>query len=105
MAVLTLSCVSCRDYIFYVDYISRCVYGAWLGLCLVGIDWLTWVVCVSIEIGLCDCSSDEAVNDRLKSNLEEFALWVKDLGTYSSSIAKANVEPPRWKNLCSVISC
>lgn len=60
---------------------------------------------VCILLNLYNCSSDEAVNDRLRSNLEEFALWVKDLGTYSSSIAKANVEPPRWKNLCSVISC
>lgn len=66
--------------------------------------WLT-CVCILLKCILCVCSSDEAVNDRLKSNLEEFALWVKDLGTYSSSIAKANVEPPRWKNLCSVISC
>ncbi|TYZ68359.1 hypothetical protein PybrP1_005386 [[Pythium] brassicae (nom. inval.)] len=50
-------------------------------------------------------SQDEAVNEHLRGNLEEFALWVKDLGTYSSSAAKANVEPPRWKNICSVISC
>lgn len=53
----------------------------------------------------CLCSQDEAVNERLRSNLEEFALWVKDLGTYSSSTAKAHVEPPRWKNICNVISC
>lgn len=50
-------------------------------------------------------SPDESVNERLRRNLEEFALWIKDLGTYASSIAKAHVEPPRWKNLCNVISC
>lgn len=42
---------------------------------------------------------------RLRSNLEEFALWVKDLGTYSTSGGKASVEPPRWKSVVSAIAC
>lgn len=50
-------------------------------------------------------SSDVVVNERLIRHLEEFALWIKDLGTYASSAVKTNVEPPRWKSLCNVISC
>ncbi|TMW64031.1 hypothetical protein Poli38472_014148 [Pythium oligandrum] len=50
-------------------------------------------------------SPDAVVNERLMKNLEEFALWIKDLGTYASSSIKTNVEPPRWKTVCNVISC
>lgn len=50
-------------------------------------------------------SQDPTQEARLRSNLEEFALWVKDLGTYSSSGGKANVEPPRWKSVINAISC
>jgi arogenate/prephenate dehydratase len=50
--------------------------------------------------------SDAAVNASLRRNLDEFALWVKDLGTYASTTAtKTNVEPPRWKSVCSAIAC
>jgi hypothetical protein len=48
-------------------------------------------------------SADEKLNSCLWKNLEEFALWVKDLGTYTSSFEKANNEPPRWKKICNVI--
>ncbi|KAF4324128.1 hypothetical protein BBO99_00001783 [Phytophthora kernoviae] len=50
-------------------------------------------------------SQDPTQEVRLRSNLEEFALWVKDLGTYSSSGSKANVEPPRWKSVVNAIAC
>ncbi|KUF86946.1 Arogenate dehydratase/prephenate dehydratase 1 [Phytophthora nicotianae] len=50
-------------------------------------------------------SQDATQDARLRSNLEEFALWVKDLGTYSSSGGKANVEPPRWKSVVNAIAC
>ncbi|RLN94975.1 hypothetical protein BBJ28_00017615 [Nothophytophthora sp. Chile5] len=51
-------------------------------------------------------SQDALAEARLRANLEEFALWVKDLGTYSSSGGgKANVEPPRWKSVCNAIAC
>ncbi|KAG6953787.1 hypothetical protein JG687_00012205 [Phytophthora cactorum] len=49
-------------------------------------------------------SQDPTQEARLRSNLEEFALWVKDLGTYSSSGGKANVEPPRWKSVVNAIA-
>lgn len=49
---------------------------------------------------------DSAVDASLRRNLDEFALWVKDLGTYAStSGAKTNVEPPRWKSVCNAIAC
>ncbi|KAG6615770.1 Prephenate dehydratase [Phytophthora cinnamomi] len=50
-------------------------------------------------------SKDPTQEARLRGNLEEFALWVKDLGTYSSSGGKANVEPPRWKSVVNAIAC
>ncbi|KAL3659678.1 hypothetical protein V7S43_015353 [Phytophthora oleae] len=50
-------------------------------------------------------SQDPTQEARLRGNLEEFALWVKDLGTYSSSSGKANVEPPRWKSVVNAIAC
>ncbi|KAG1688690.1 hypothetical protein DVH05_003127 [Phytophthora capsici] len=50
-------------------------------------------------------SQDSTQEARLRGNLEEFALWVKDLGTYSSSSGKANVEPPRWKSVVNAIAC
>ncbi|KAI9906403.1 hypothetical protein PsorP6_003449 [Peronosclerospora sorghi] len=50
-------------------------------------------------------SPDSAEETRLRGNLEEFALWVKDLGTYSSSGGKTSVEPPRWKSLLHAIAC
>ncbi|KAG7390403.1 prephenate dehydratase [Phytophthora pseudosyringae] len=49
-------------------------------------------------------SQDPTQEARLRANLEEFALWVKDLGTYSSSGGKASVEPPRWKSVVSAIA-
>lgn len=50
--------------------------------------------------------SDAAVDASLRRNLDEFALWVKDLGTYATTTAtKTNVEPPRWKSVCSAIAC
>jgi prephenate dehydratase len=50
-------------------------------------------------------SQDPTQEARLRANLEEFALWVKDLGTYSSSGSKASVEPPRWKSVVNAIAC
>jgi prephenate dehydratase len=88
-------CGFCRDYIFFIDYVVRCVAIEALrhlaGLTIVGFDGFR--------------SPDAAVNERLLRHLEEFALWIKDLGTYASSAVKTNVEPPRWKTLCNVMSC
>ncbi|CAI5720685.1 unnamed protein product [Peronospora destructor] len=50
-------------------------------------------------------SQDLTQEARLRGNLEEFALWVKDLGTYSSSCGKTSVEPPRWKSILNAIAC
>lgn len=52
-------------------------------------------------------SADPTVEASLRRQLEEFALWVKDLGSYSSSAAPArtNVEPPRWKSGVGAIAC
>ncbi|DAZ92746.1 TPA: LOW QUALITY PROTEIN: hypothetical protein N0F65_003483, partial [Lagenidium giganteum] len=51
-------------------------------------------------------SADPSINEHLRRNLEEFALWIKDLGTYyATSGLKTNVEPPRWKRICNVITC
>ncbi|RMX68853.1 hypothetical protein DD238_003966 [Peronospora effusa] len=50
-------------------------------------------------------SQDSIQEARLRENLEEFALWVKDLGTYSSSCGKTSVEPPRWKSILKAIAC
>ncbi|KAE9204873.1 hypothetical protein PF004_g17714 [Phytophthora fragariae] len=49
-------------------------------------------------------NQDPTQEARLRGNLEEFALWVKDLGTYSSSGGKASVEPPRWKSVVNAIA-
>ncbi|CAI5726053.1 unnamed protein product [Hyaloperonospora brassicae] len=50
-------------------------------------------------------SQDVTQEARLRANLEEFALWVKDLGTYTSSSGKTSVEPPRWTSVMNVVAC
>uniref|UniRef100_A0AAV1TLR9 Prephenate dehydratase n=1 Tax=Peronospora matthiolae TaxID=2874970 RepID=A0AAV1TLR9_9STRA len=50
-------------------------------------------------------SQDMTQEARLRASLEEFALWVKDLGTYASSSGKACVEPPRWTGVLNAIAC
>lgn len=49
-------------------------------------------------------SSNATTNQRLLENLQEHALWIRELGSYSQNLSTTSVEQPRWHEICDIIS-
>jgi hypothetical protein len=49
-------------------------------------------------------SNDEAVNTALLNNLKEFSLWLRELGSYRSSLQRIEAKTNNWSEVLDVMA-
>ena len=49
-------------------------------------------------------SRDSTINKALLDGLREFSVWMRELGTYPTTLARLEVRPPTWSSVCDVVS-
>lgn len=49
-------------------------------------------------------SANEATNQAVIANLQEYSLWIRELGHYNSDLKKVQVKPANWGQLLDIIS-
>ena len=50
-------------------------------------------------------SESAEINAALRTNLLEYCLWIRDLGTYKSGLQAVESQPSAWTQMVDVLSC